>query len=91
MEVQDREIRLIVEDHEAQYPLVVDPTWTQQQELTVSDGAANDAFGVSVSVSGDTAVTGAPAKNSSQGGRVRVCAQRRNVDSAEQKYQQNLS
>ncbi len=33
--------------------------WTQQVKLTASDGAANDSFGVSVSVSGDTAVAGA--------------------------------
>ncbi|NOT02614.1 MAG: hypothetical protein HOP29_18565 [Phycisphaerales bacterium] len=33
--------------------------WTQQQKLTASDAAAGDLFGVSVSVSGDTAVVGA--------------------------------
>ena len=34
-------------------------TWTQQAKLTASDGAADDFFGFSVSVSGDTAVVGA--------------------------------
>jgi len=34
-------------------------TWTQQQKL-LSDGAAGDALGSSVSISGDTAVGGAP-------------------------------
>jgi uncharacterized protein (TIGR03437 family) len=34
--------------------------WTQQQELTASDGAANDNFGISVSLSGSTALSGAP-------------------------------
>ena len=34
-------------------------TWTQQAKLLASDGAAGDQFGVSVSVSGDTAVVGA--------------------------------
>ncbi|HSK72771.1 MAG TPA: FG-GAP repeat protein, partial [Pyrinomonadaceae bacterium] len=34
-------------------------TWTQQQKLTASDGAANDQFGSGVSISGDTAVVGA--------------------------------
>jgi hypothetical protein len=34
--------------------------WTQQEELTAGDGAANDYFGASVSVSGDTALVGAP-------------------------------
>jgi hypothetical protein len=34
-------------------------SWTQQQKLLASDGAAGDAFGFSVGVSGDTAVVGA--------------------------------
>jgi MYXO-CTERM domain-containing protein len=37
-------------------------TWTQQQELVASDGAADDGFGVSVSVSGSTALIGASNK-----------------------------
>ena len=63
LEIRGREIRLAVDDHDAQYPLTVDPTWTQQQELTASDGVAGDEFGGSVSVSGDTALIGAPGKN----------------------------
>lgn len=35
-------------------------TWSQQAELTASDGAAGDEFGVSVGVSGGTAIVGAP-------------------------------
>jgi hypothetical protein len=35
-------------------------TWTQKQKLLASDGAAEDIFGVSVSLSGDTALIGAP-------------------------------
>jgi FG-GAP repeat protein len=34
-------------------------TWTQQAKLLASDGSANDDFGVSVALSGDTAVVGA--------------------------------
>jgi FG-GAP repeat len=34
-------------------------TWTEQQKLTASDGAAEDEFGEEVSVSGDIAVVGA--------------------------------
>jgi hypothetical protein len=34
-------------------------TWTQQQKLTASDGAVDDRFGFSVSVSGNTAIVGA--------------------------------
>ncbi len=69
LEVRDREVRLIVEDQSAQYPLVIDPTWTQQQELTASDGVAYDHFGVSVSVSGDTAVIGVSSKTISSNAR----------------------
>ena len=42
-------------------------TWTQQAKLTASDGAANDYFGTSVSLSGDTLVIGALGHNSNQG------------------------
>jgi hypothetical protein len=34
-------------------------TWTQQAQLTAGDGAAYDAFGVSVAIDGDTAIVGA--------------------------------
>jgi hypothetical protein len=34
-------------------------TWTQQQQLIASDGAEGDNFGVSVALSGDTALVGA--------------------------------
>jgi len=34
-------------------------TWTQQQKLTASDGAAGDQFGVAVTLDGDTALIGA--------------------------------
>jgi hypothetical protein len=46
-------------------------TWTQQAELTASDGAASDNFGSSVAVSGSIAVVGSPyhqvGSNSAQG------------------------
>jgi len=34
-------------------------TWSQQAKLTATDGAAYDAFGISVAISGETAVVGA--------------------------------
>ena len=34
-------------------------TWTEQAKLTASDGAANDYFGNSVAIAGDTIVVGA--------------------------------
>jgi len=35
-------------------------TWTFQQKLTASDGAAQDNFGQSVAISGDTIIVGSP-------------------------------
>jgi len=43
-------------------------TWTQQDKLTASDAAAADHFGISVSVSGDTALIGAADADTVQGG-----------------------
>ena len=37
-------------------------SWSQQAELTASDAAANDGFGSSVALSGDTALVGAAGK-----------------------------
>ncbi|CAK8720703.1 FG-GAP repeat-containing protein [Candidatus Electrothrix laxa] len=37
-----------------------DGSWSEQQKLLAGDGATNDLFGNSVSVSGDTAIIGAP-------------------------------
>jgi uncharacterized protein (TIGR03437 family) len=43
------------------------PDWTQLQELTESGGAAQNFFGNSVSVSGNTAVVGAPRASNGKG------------------------
>ena len=51
-------VRIVVDDADAVYPLTIDP-WVQQTKLTASDAAADDSFGWSVAVSGDTAVIGA--------------------------------
>ena len=37
-----------------------DTSWVEQQKLTASDGAADDQFGSSVSISGNTVIVGAP-------------------------------
>ena len=59
LEVGEHEIRLVIDDRDAEYPLVIDPIWVQQQELTELAGASGDNLGFSVSVDGDTAVVGA--------------------------------
>jgi hypothetical protein len=43
------------------------PSWTLQQEIAASDGAAGDLLGHSVALIGNDAVVGAPRKTSSQG------------------------
>ena len=43
-------------------------TWTQQAYLTASNSEANDRFGLSVAVSGDTIVVGAYAEDSNATG-----------------------
>jgi len=42
-------------------------SWSQQAKLIASDGAADDLFGISVSISGDTAVVGAHWDDSKKG------------------------
>jgi uncharacterized repeat protein (TIGR01451 family) len=42
-------------------------TWTEQQKLVASDGAAFDEFGGSVSISGDTVVVGARSDDAAAG------------------------
>jgi hypothetical protein len=59
-EVERNIVRLIVDDHAAQYPIEVDPhVWVSEQRLVANDGQTSDYFGLSVSVSGDTALVGA--------------------------------
>lgn len=59
LRVEEGRVILEVEDGRAVYPVTIDPLLTQQQNLTASDGAANDQFGDSVAISGDTVVVGA--------------------------------
>ena len=58
MEAYQEGIRLIVDDHEAVYPITIDP-FIERKKLLASDGAADDWFGWGVSISGDTAIVGA--------------------------------
>ncbi|MDX2040011.1 MAG: putative Ig domain-containing protein [Acidobacteriota bacterium] len=58
--VVDEQVVIEAEDHDAQYPLTIDPLFTRQQKLTAADGEKNDGFGNAVALSGNTAVIGAP-------------------------------
>ena len=64
--VEGQAVQLRIEDAGAAYPLDIDP-WFQQAKLTAPDAAGGDRFGVSVAVSGDTAVVGANAADTPAG------------------------
>ncbi len=58
MQVSADALHLQVAVAAARYPITIDP-WVQTAKLTAADGAADDYFGWSVAVSGDTVVVGA--------------------------------
>jgi trimeric autotransporter adhesin len=60
-------IRIAVEDQDARYPITIDPI-AQQAYLKASNTGAEDGFGQSVAVSGDTVVIGASSEDSSTTG-----------------------
>ncbi len=62
-----RELRLLVDERGARYPLTIDPL-AQQAYLKASNTGADDNFGNSVAVAGDTVVVGAPLEDSNATG-----------------------
>ena len=67
LEAPEGQLRLLVDAAEARFPVTVDPKFVGEARLTASDGAPNDYFGDSVSVSGDTVVVGADGRDSYAG------------------------
>ena len=65
----ENQVRLLVDERGARYPLTIDPI-AQQAYLKASNngGPSEDNFGRSVAVSGDTVVVGAPQEDSSTTG-----------------------
>jgi uncharacterized protein (TIGR03437 family) len=61
LRVESDQIRLVVEDRRAVYPITIDPTVTQII-LVPSDGASSARLGQSVAIAGNTAVLGAPSE-----------------------------
>ena len=53
------QIAIQIDDHAAAYPITVDPLIYVENELVALDGGKNDMFGISVAISGDTALVGA--------------------------------
>ncbi len=68
MQIDGNLLKLVVDDREARYPVIVDPLF-QAAILTDSAAAKNIGFGNSVAVSGDgnTIAVGAPASSGSKG------------------------
>ena len=63
------EVRYVVEDHSATYPLTIDPTFVMQEAyLKASNSEAGDIFGDAVAISGDTIVVGATQEDSDADG-----------------------
>ncbi len=56
---------LVVDVRGASWPIVIDPLFSEEQQLEASDAAVGDGFGRSVAVDGDTAIVGAPGAFSS--------------------------
>jgi hypothetical protein len=53
-----RTITISIDDSGADYPITIDPTYSENYQLLPSDGANYDESGISVAISGDTAVVG---------------------------------
>ena len=60
-------MQILVQDEGACYPLTIDPV-AQQSYLKASNTEADDSFGISVAISGDTLVVGAPGEDSNATG-----------------------
>ena len=67
LEVEERVVRVYVDEARATYPIVVDPV-LQDAYIKASNSEASDFFGSSVAMSGDTLVVGAPGEDSSSPG-----------------------
>ena len=68
MELDGSRLALRVEDHDAIYPVTIDPTFEQTAYLKPFSINMGDQFGGSVAVSGDTVVIGSPFEDSSAAG-----------------------
>ena len=59
MRLTANHLAFVVDDTDAVFPVVIDPTWAQQAYLKASNTEASDNFAYRVAVSGDTIVVGA--------------------------------
>ena len=66
LKVDGRQIRLMVDDSRATYPITIDPL-VSPIIFIASDGSSADHFGTSIAVDGNIAVVGAPGHGGGQG------------------------
>ena len=68
----DEQLRIVVDDRTARYPVTIDPTISQQAFLKAStnnsSGYGDDRFGHAVAIDGQTVVIGAPGERSNATG-----------------------
>ena len=55
-EQEDKQLDLVINDQDAQYPLTIDPSFGQAAYLKASNTQASDSFGSRIAVSGETVV-----------------------------------
>ena len=68
MELRGDELSLVVDDHDAVYPVTIDPLFTQTKKVTAPDPTQTADFGSGVAIDGDTLVVGAVSGFTSQQG-----------------------
>lgn len=66
-EVQERSLRLVVDEVHAHYPITIDPV-LQTAYLKASNTDSGDTFGSAIAISGDTVAIGAPTEASNATG-----------------------
>jgi len=59
-EMEGKRLAIVVEEGLAEYPLTIDPLYTQQAKLKGSDAPFDSSFGASVAISGDTVTVAMP-------------------------------
>ena len=68
MQLAVNTLSLIIDDSDANYPLTIDPSLEQQAYIKASNTGAEDLFGYSVAISGDTLVVGSQNEDSNATG-----------------------
>ena len=59
-EMEGKRLAIVVDERQAEYPLTIDPLFTQQAKLKASDFQYDTSFGASVAISGDTVAVAMP-------------------------------